>query len=151
MSSHPDDARNAAGSDQEAVSALNMRFYEALRAMLAGDPSGFSDVFSHSDDVIYLPAEGGLVRGYAAAAEDWRRQAEASMGGEVDVLSENIVTLGDAAVVLTRTRAVLQTPEGPRSLQVRESSVCRREVDRWWIVTHHADALRVWDETVNTS
>jgi uncharacterized protein (TIGR02246 family) len=151
MNAHGMDRHAEPTADREAVLALNARFYEALRSMLAGDSSGFGEVFSHSEDVVYLPAEGGVIRGYENAAADWRRQADASLGGHVDVVSEEVLLQGDVSLIVTLTRVVLNAPEGPRALNVRESSVCRREDDQWRIVAHHADALGVWDDVVGTA
>ena len=52
---------------RDAVLAAHARWYEALNAMLAGDPEPFAEIYSHSDDVSYMPAEGGLLVGFDAA------------------------------------------------------------------------------------
>jgi uncharacterized protein (TIGR02246 family) len=148
MSTFRNDAPAQAQADRDAVLALNARFYQALRAMFAGDASGFADVFAHTEDVIYCPAEGGVIRGFDAAAADWARQADASRGGEIEIVDQDVLLEGPLAVVVCTTRVVLQSADGPRELRVRESSVCRRASGQWRMITHHADALDVWATVV---
>ena len=148
MSDREADPSEVVQEDHEAVLALIARFYEALRAMFSGDASRFADVFSPTEDILYCPAEGGVIRGFTAAAADWARQADASRGGEIDVISQDVLLQGQLAIVISLTSEVLQSSEGPRSLRVRESSVCRLESGQWKIISHHADALDVWEAVV---
>ena len=57
---------NTSPEEIEAVRAATMQFYDALGAMFAGDPEPLKDLYSHADDVTYLPGEGGLLVGWDA-------------------------------------------------------------------------------------
>ena len=56
-------------------------WFDALNAMLRGDPEPFATVFSHGDDVLYLSGEGTYRVGWAAAWADWQEQARKNLGG----------------------------------------------------------------------
>ncbi|MCK5496158.1 MAG: hypothetical protein KAI80_07095, partial [Hyphomicrobiaceae bacterium] len=67
--------------DEKAVRAAVDGFYEALNVMFKGDPNPLKIVYSHADDVTYLPAEGGIQVGWDAVFADWKLQADKSLGG----------------------------------------------------------------------
>lgn len=134
---------------RDAVLAAHARWYEALNAMLAGNPEPFAEIYSHSDDVSYMPAEGGLLVGFDAAFADWRAQAAKSLGGRAEVDGVHVAVRGDTAGTQTLVTHHIRTPDGEeRSGRVRETSLYRREGAEWRLVMHHADAMTDWMRVV---
>lgn len=132
-------------SDRDEILEATSRWYEALNAMFDGDPAPLDDIYSHADDVSYMPAQGGLVVGWDAVRQSWTEQAAASHGGHVEPV-ETWVGLGsDLAVAMVAARGWTIEPDGTKTEnQVRESSVFRKEPEGWRIIAHHADALPGW-------
>ena len=75
--------------DEKAIHAAVDRWLVALNAMFAGDPEPFAELYSHADDVTYMGAEGTYCVGWDAAYDDWKMQAEKSLGGECNRRSNN--------------------------------------------------------------
>lgn len=131
--------------DQAAVVAAQERWYAALNAMLRGDPEPLADVYSHAEDVCYMPAEGGLRIGWDNVWRDWQNQARLSRGGRVEEIRSQVVVCGDMAFAMTLAECVLNIAENDESWEeVRETSIFRREGGEWKMVAHHADALTGW-------
>jgi len=137
------------GQDEQAVVAATQRFYEALNSMLAGDPEPLVGIYSHADDVNYLPAEGGILHGWQQVYADWSRQAAASRGGSVEPGPVTVVIGSDLAISLAETKGELKLPDGSVvATLVRESSTFRREDGEWKMISHHADDLSAWTGVV---
>jgi ketosteroid isomerase-like protein len=135
--------------DERAVIEATYGFYAALSAMLAGDPNPLADVYSHAADVTYMPAEGGLLVGWDQVFADWSRQAQASRGGTAEAEGVRAVVGKDMAASVALTRGTVTGMDGvTRQVQLRESSVFRREEDDWKMISHHADAIQAWGEVV---
>lgn len=129
----------------------NHRFYAALNAMFAGDPEPFADVYSHADDVSYLPAQGGVRVGWDATWADWRQQAAAARGGSAEIVQEHAIAGSDMGATQTEITGQVTGPDGrTHRVHARETSVYRREDGRWRIVAHQADAIPEWVEVVDT-
>jgi ketosteroid isomerase-like protein len=135
--------------DEQAVIEATHGFYAALSAMLAGNPGPLAEVYSHAADVTYMPAEGGLLVGWDQVFADWSRQAEASRGGTAEAEEIRAVVGEDMACSMTLTSGTVTGVDGvTRQVQLRESSVFRKEDDDWKMIAHHADAIPAWGEVV---
>lgn len=131
--------------DEAAVRAAHERWYVALNALFAGDPEPLSEVYSHADDVCYMPAQGGLRIGWENVHWDWELQSRLSRGGRIKEISSHIIVCGDMAMVMSVEECELQLGGGAETTEeVRETSVFRREHGEWKMVAHHADALAGW-------
>ena len=138
--------------DEAAVRAANAAWFDALNAMLHGDPMPLADVYSHADDVSYMSAEGGIRIGWEATWRDWQAQAKLSRGGQVDEIQSHIVVCGDMAVVQSLETAVVRDMNSAAvESTMRESSVFRREGDDWKMIAHHADAIPTWVEVAGAA
>jgi ketosteroid isomerase-like protein len=137
-------------SDEQAVIAATEGFYAALNAMFAGDPTPLSTVYSHADDVSYMPAEGGFLVGWDQVFADWSRQAQASRGGSAEAESIRAVVGQDLAISQALTNAMVQGADGEiHRNQVRETSAFRKERGEWKMISHHADAIQSWEAVVD--
>jgi ketosteroid isomerase-like protein len=135
--------------DEQAVVEATHGFYAALSAMLTGNPSPLAEVYSHAADVTYMPAEGGLLVGWDQVFADWSRQAKASRGGTAEADEVRAVVGEDMACSVAMTSGTVTGMDGvTRQVQLRESSVFRKEDDDWKMIAHHADAIQAWGEVV---
>lgn len=138
-------------ADEQAVIEATEGFYAALNAMLAGDPSPLADVFSHADDVTYMPAEGGVLVGWDQVFADWSRQAEASRGGRAEAEGIRAVAGEDIAISQALTNGSITGTDGKtHQAQLRETSAFRREGGGWKMIAHHADAVSTWGDVVES-
>jgi uncharacterized protein (TIGR02246 family) len=131
--------------DEKAIHAAVDKWLVTLNAMFAGDPEPFAEVYSHADDVTYMGAEGTYRVGWDAAYDDWKKQAEKSLGGKVHATNIHVVVNGTMAVATHYTKGTVTSAEGETiDQQVRESSVFRKEQDVWKMIAHQADYYPVW-------
>lgn len=138
--------------NDKAVRAAVDNFYEALNAMFEGDPDPLKNVYSHSADVAYLPAEGGIQVGWDAVFADWKRQANMSLGGKANISDVHIIVGEDLAIAHNATHGHVKRPDGEiADISIRESSAFRKENGCWKMIAHHADDFRVWEGVVGNS
>lgn len=131
--------------DKGAILSAQKAWFVALNAMLAGDPAPFADIYSHSEDVSYMSAEGGLRVGWESTWRDWQAQARLARGGNMEEVENHISIHGDVAVVQFIEKGMINNPKGEGVEQVaRETSVYRRENGIWKMMAHHADAIPGW-------
>lgn len=134
---------------ERAVIEATHAFYDALSAMLEGDPEPLRDVYSHGEDVFYMPAEGGVLVGWDEVYADWSRQAAASRGGTAEAADVRVIAGTDLAYSQTVTDGTVTAPDGEvHRVHLRESSVFRREDGAWKMAAHHADAIPDWTRVV---
>jgi len=136
-------------TDEQGVIDATAGFYEALNAMLAGDPKPLAGVYSHADDVTYMPAEGGLLVGWEQVFADWSKQAAASRGGSAKPGPVHVVAGADLGISLAETIGAVTAADGSeQQVRLRESSAFRREGGEWRMISHHADDLSAWEGIV---
>ncbi len=137
------------GDTKAAVLATVDQWFVALNAMLNGDPKPFAEIYSHSDDVTYMGAEGTYRVGWEATYADWKAQAAKSTGGEVQGADLHIVVHGDMAVAQHLTQGRVRKPDGEMAdTSARETSVFRIEDGVWKMIAHHADSLPYWEKAL---
>ncbi len=135
--------------DEKAVRAAVDGFYETLNAMFKGDPDPLKNVYSHANDVTYLPAEGGIQVGWDAVFADWKLQADKSLGGKVEISDVHIVVGQDLAIANNVTHGHVKGPDGAAvNISIRESSAFRKENGSWKMIAHHADDFKLWEGVV---
>ncbi len=134
-------------SEEQAVRAAVDQWFVALNAMLNGDPSPLSEVYSHAGDVTYMGAQGSYRVGWDAIFADWKEQAEKSSGGNVEGANIHVIVTGEMAVAQHYTRGQVRKPDGGMDENnVRETSVFRKERGGWKMIAHHADGIAYWEE-----
>lgn len=125
------------------VIAANDSFYTALNAMFAGDAAPMEAVWSHADDVTYLPPTGERFHGWDAVLASWRIQADMKLGGEVKPLDVEAFLVEPTVALVTTTEVGQNTnaPNGPMTVNIRSSKVFRLEDGQWKLIYDHADLL----------
>ena len=131
--------------DEIAVRAAIDQWFVVLNAMLNGDPEPFAALYSHKDDVVYMGAEGSYRTGWEATFADWKAQAEKSTGGKAEGTDIHVAVDGGMATAAHLTKGTVRQPNGEMTeTAVRETSVLRKEVGQWRIISHHADVIPSW-------
>ena len=132
----------AYADDQAEVARANEQFYVALNAMFQGDVAPMEAVWSHANDVTYLPPDGKLLVGWDKARASWQEQASMNLGGHVAAEDVHIVVGGDLAAVQNFEKGKNTNVNGKeQSVAIRSSKVFRKENGTWKLISDHADLL----------
>lgn len=129
------------GGDKDEVQHAVTRFYTALNAMFAGGTAPMEAVWSHADDVSYLPPDGRILVGWENVRSSWREQAALKLGGRVEPEDVHISVAGDVAVVCNFEKGKNMVDGKEQTVAIRASKVFRRENGEWKLVSDHADPL----------
>jgi ketosteroid isomerase-like protein len=105
-------------------------FYAALNHVLAGDVGPMHEVWSHEPDITYMSPFGELLEGWEPIRASWQAQAEAGLGGEVHAEDLRVLERGEVEVDGRPTR-----------VDIRATSLYRREGGHWRMIGHHTDPL----------
>ena len=123
------------------LEAASAAFYTALNAMLGGDVEPMLALWSHEDDVTYMSPFGELLSGWEPIRASWQAQADARLGGSVRA-EEVHVTEGDVlGFVVGFERGEVRVDGRPTPVDIRATSLYRREGGGWRMVGHHTDPL----------
>lgn len=128
---------------RRAVLAANEQFYVALNAMFTGDLAPMEAVWSHADEVTYLPPAPERLHGWEAVHNSWQLQADMKLGGKVEPQDVRVVMLSPAIalVVTTEVGENTNTPDGPQKVNIRSTKIFRLEAGAWKLFSDHADPL----------
>ncbi|WP_395692948.1 YybH family protein [Nocardioides sp.] len=116
-------------------------FYAALGAVLAGDAGPMCELWSHEDDVSYMSPFGELLHGWEPIRASWQAQADARLGGEVRGEELHLVEGDLLGFAVGFERGEVHVDGRPQSVDIRATSLFRREGGRWRMVGHHTDPL----------
>jgi ketosteroid isomerase-like protein len=132
----------AHGSNEADVVKANDQFYAALNAMFEGNLAPMEAVWSHADDVTYLPPDGTLLVGWERVRASWQEQASMKLGGHVAAEGVRIVVGGDLAAVQNFEKGKNTNVNGKeQTVSIRSSKVFRMENGVWKLISDHADPL----------
>lgn len=136
-------AQDAASNeaDRAAVLEANERFYVALNAMFAGDPAPFEDVWWHTDDIVYMGADGAYNVGWEQTYANWQEQAAQNIGGHASAEDVHVTIGGDIAMTNQYTVGVNEFDDGPQEIRLRATSVFSRQDGQWRMICHHVDVI----------
>ncbi|GJM16678.1 MAG: hypothetical protein DHS20C13_20050 [Thermodesulfobacteriota bacterium] len=121
--------------------AIN-KFYIAHNEIFVGNLAPMEEVWSHSDDVTYMSPIGGILVGYEAAIDSWRKQAELNLGGHVDPVEMSIVEGENIGVCYNYIRGTNHVLNGKEvHPNIRATTVYRKENGAWKVISHHTDLM----------
>jgi ketosteroid isomerase-like protein len=120
------------------------RYHLALDAFMRGDHEPTRRLFSERDDVTLGNPFGPFARGSAQVIETMARAATHYADGEAsgfDTVSKHVA--GDLAylVEVERLRSKVGGREDLAPVELRVTTIFRREADGWRIVHRHADPI----------
>ena len=132
----------ASDSDKREVEKAVAEFYIALNAMFLGDLSPMKTIWSHAEDVTYLPPDGSFQVGWKNVLKDWEKQAAMKLGGKVSSENMKIFVGKEIAVVQNFEKGENVDPQGnPLSVSIRATNLFRKEGGKWKMIGHHTDKL----------
>lgn len=126
------------GTSFEEASA---EFYTALNAVLKGDAGPMLALWSHEDDVTYMSPFGELLIGWDPIRASWEDQAAAHLGGEVRGEEVHLVEGDVLAFTVGFERGQVEVEGRPTPVDIRATSMFRRENGGWRMIGHHTDPL----------
>lgn len=119
-------------------------YQAAGQAFMKGDPKPQQQVYSHCEDVTIFGGFGGYEHGWKEQVEKRFEWAAARFKGGTTT-SENLSLIVSAdlacSVDLEHERVQLEGVEGTVEVDLRVTTVFRREGEQWRIVHRHADPL----------
>ena len=120
------------------------RYHLALDAFMRGDHEPTRRLYSERDDVTLGNPFGPFVRGSVQVVDTMARAAEHYRDGEAstfDTVSKQVA--GDLAylVEVERLRSKVGGREDLAAVELRVTTIFRREADGWRIVHRHADPI----------
>jgi ketosteroid isomerase-like protein len=125
-----------ASSLQDAVDA----FYRAANQNLSGDTAGLHSIWSDADDISDMGPTGAMRRGRKAVIEQFATESVMGFDGTVEMVDRTIVETADMGYVVCREQAPGATLNGqPIALDLRSTTIFRRENGHWRLVHHHTD------------
>lgn len=128
-------------SGMTTLEQASQAFYEALNTMLAGDAGPMLEVWSHADDVTYMSPFGELLVGWEPVRESWEGQAAAHLGGRVAAEELRHVSSSDLGFAVGFERGSVEIAGVTTPVDIRATSLYRREGGRWAMIGHHTDPL----------
>ena len=120
------------------------RYNAASNAFMHGDPSLIQEAYSHCEDVTIFGGFGGYEHGWKKQVEKRFEWAAARFhGGETKTENISLFVSPDLAcsVDLEHERSQLVGVGGTVQVDLRVTTVFRREGSQWRIVHRHADPL----------
>jgi ketosteroid isomerase-like protein len=116
-------------------------FYAALNAMLDGDVEPMLALWSHADDVTYMSPFGELLTGWEPVRASWQAQADAHLGGAVRAEEVRLVEGDGLGFAVGFERGEVHVEGRPTAVDIRATSLYRREDGGWRMIGHHTDPL----------
>src|SRR5260370_7688023 len=127
---------------REPLDAALARVDAALRAMWAGDPSGYINAWERSDDVTLLGAFGPVAKGWDAVHNTLRWVGTRfGAGGPASIEHICVIETGDLAYTVSYERRTTSLDGGEaHERALRVTHVYRRSPSGQWCLVHrHAD------------
>ena len=116
-------------------------FYEALNLVLKGDAEPMLNLWSQAADVTYMSPLGELLIGWAPIEASWRDQAANLRGGPIIPEAVHVIEASEMGIVANFERGSVVINAESVPVDIRATSVYRREGNRWLMVGHHTDRL----------
>ena len=121
---------------QEAADA----FYEAGNRLLAGDATAFAPIWSEADDISHMGPTGATVIGRKAVMEQFARESAMGFVGTLVADERQYVETAEMGLLFCTERTSGMTRDGEAlRLDIRSTSVFRKEQGHWKVVHHHTD------------
>lgn len=115
-------------------------FYAAGNQMLAGDLTGFSVIWSETDDISHLGPMGEICTGRAAVMAEFVKESAMGFKGTLVADERRFVETPELGymVCVERTRGMTKAGEAITA-DIRATTIFRKEAGHWRVVHHHTD------------
>ncbi len=119
-----------------------LQFYSAHNEIFTGNLASMEEIWSHSDDVTYMSPIGGILVGWEAARNSWKKQADLKLRGHVDPVQMQVVEGEDIGVCRNYLRGTNFVVDGEEvHPNIRATTVYRKESGSWKVISHHTDLM----------
>lgn len=139
----------AADVEREAVIAANDKFYDALNAMFEGDSEPFKDVWWHTDDIVYMGADGAYNVGWEQVYSNWEKQAALNIGGKVEGQDVRVSIGEDMAMTNAYTVGFNLFDGKKMPIKLRATSIFHKKDGQWKMICHHVDVIPVLGKSMD--
>jgi len=136
----------ATTTNQQAVAAATAQFYAALNTMFTGDGQPMKDAWSRAKDITYMGPNGLYLIGWETIEQEWNTQAANKLGGHVTPQQLHTVIGGDLAVITCIESGENIVNGKKETVQIRSSTLFRKEDGAWKVIGHQTDPLGYMDE-----
>ncbi|MCR9213625.1 MAG: nuclear transport factor 2 family protein [Proteobacteria bacterium] len=130
--------------DLKELKAAHDKFFDATNQMFTGDLTLMKEIWSHSEDVIYMGPDGGYQVGWGEVLADWQRQADLKLGGKVVTTQVHLAVNGDLGYAHSIEVGQNDQADGENDLppvQIRATKIFRKEEGAWRLISLHTDRL----------
>jgi len=115
-------------------------FYAAGNRLLTGDATAFAAIWSEADDISHMGPTGASVFGRQAVMEQFARESAMGFSGTLVADERRYVETAEMGLLICTERTSGMTRDGQElSLDIRSSTVFRKEQGQWKAVHHHTD------------
>jgi ketosteroid isomerase-like protein len=139
-------AQQASEVDRAAVEEANEKFFAALNAMFAGDPTPMQDVWWHTEDIVYMGTGGNYLVGWKEIDANWEKKASLNLGSQAKAEQVQTTIVGDLAVTSQYIVADKPADGQQREIKPRATSVFRKQDGQWKMICHHVDVIPTFGE-----
>lgn len=115
-------------------------FYTGLAQLFTGDAAPILKSWSHSPEVTDMGPFGNRSVGWTQVQTEFEREAKLKMGGAVEPRDMLVQVDGDLGYVVCVEHGHNLGPTGKAvDIDIRSTSIFRRENGEWKMVLHHTD------------
>jgi ketosteroid isomerase-like protein len=115
-------------------------FYAAGNRLLSGDATAFAAIWSEADDISHLGPTGVICRGRRAVMEEFARESTMGFTGTLVADDRHLVETAELGLLVCTERTSGMRRDGePLRLDIRSTTVFRKEQGHWKAVHHHTD------------
>jgi ketosteroid isomerase-like protein len=122
--------------------AVVEQYHEALRAMVEGDPSGYTTMYSEGEGVTLANPFGGVARGRAEVEERLKMAAATFRDGEIvgfETITTSVTPELAYLVEIEKCKTKVGGSDLLTSIDIRVTTIFRPEAGSWKVVHRHAD------------
>lgn len=134
-------------ADEQAVAAATTDFYAALNTMFTGDGRPMKDAWSRAKDITYMGPNGLYLIGWEKIEQEWNTQTASKLGGRVTPQQLHTVVGGDLAMITCIESGENSVNGKKETVQIRSSTLFRKENGAWKVIGHQTDPLAYMDKT----
>ena len=115
-------------------------FHAVGNGLLAGDLTAFDAIGSDADDISHLGPTGAICTGRQAVIEPFAREAAMGFAGTLVADQRHCLETAEMGLLVCTERTSGMTRDGEAlKLDIRSTTVFRKEQGHWKVVHHHTD------------
>jgi ketosteroid isomerase-like protein len=134
---------------EDEIRQASEQFYASLNRLINGDPGPMMEVCSHGSDVTTMNPRGRINLGWEEVSAGWERVAQSMSDGQVS--ADDLVVVpqtDDVAYTLGRERGQVKVGGEPVLIDLRVTTIYRREDGEWKVVHNHTDVSPTMVEAI---